>query len=50
MGTKERTIQEVARTAGTTSRTLRHYGAIGILSPSRIGANGYRFYDERALV
>ena len=42
-------IQEVARLAGTTSRTLRHYGDVGLLEPSRVGANGYRYYDERAL-
>jgi len=42
-------IQEVARLAGTTSRTLRHYGDVGLLPPSRVGANGYRYYDERAL-
>src|SRR5512144_2469819 len=46
----EWSIHEVARSAGTTSRTLRHYGEIGLLSPSRIGANRYRYYDERALV
>lgn len=46
----ERSIQEVARAAGTTSRTLRHYDRVGILPPSRIGSNGYRYYDERALV
>ena len=39
-----------ARSAGTTSRTLRHYGAVGLLEPSRIGGNGYRYYDEEALV
>ena len=43
-------IQEVARLAGTTSRTLRHYGDLGLLPPSRIGANGYRYYDDAALV
>lgn len=43
-------IQEVARIAGTTSRTLRHYDDIGLLPPSRIGSNGYRYYDRRALV
>ena len=43
-------IQEVARLAGTTSRTLRHYAAVGLLEPSRIGANGYRYYDGAALV
>ena len=43
-------ISEVARHAGTTSRTLRHYGDMGLLQPSRIGANGYRYYDEGTLV
>ncbi|MDQ0576885.1 MerR family transcriptional regulator [Agromyces albus] len=43
-------IQEIAKLAGTTSRTLRHYDDIGLLAPSRIGGNGYRYYDERALV
>ncbi|RSD19976.1 MerR family transcriptional regulator [Amycolatopsis eburnea] len=46
----EWSIQDIARSAGTTSRTLRHYGAVGLLEPSRIGGNGYRYYDERALV
>lgn len=43
-------IQEVARIAGTTSRTLRHYDDIGLLPPSRIATNGYRHYDEQSLV
>jgi DNA-binding transcriptional MerR regulator len=42
-------IQEIARLASTTSRTLRHYGDVGLLRPSRIGSNGYRYYDEQAL-
>ena len=42
-------IQEIARLAGTTSRTLRHYGDVGLLEPSRIGTNGYRYYDGPAL-
>src|SRR5690625_2406989 len=46
----EWSIQEIARHAGTTSRTLRHYDDLGIVRPSRIGANGYRYYDEAALV
>ncbi|MFI0828986.1 MerR family transcriptional regulator [Streptomyces roseolus] len=46
----EWSIQEIARKAGTTSRTLRHYGELGLLEPSRIGANGYRYYDQAALV
>lgn len=43
-------IQEIAKLAGTTSRALRHYDDIGLLEPSRIGANGYRYYDRAALV
>ncbi|MFF3065462.1 MerR family transcriptional regulator [Oerskovia sp. NPDC057915] len=43
-------IQEIARLAGTTSRTLRHYDDIGLLAPSRVGHNGYRYYDGPALV
>jgi DNA-binding transcriptional MerR regulator len=35
-------IQDVARLAHTTSRTLRHYDDIGLLVPSRVGGNGYR--------
>lgn len=46
----EWSIQQIARTAGTTSRTLRHYDEIGLVRPSRIGSNGYRHYDEQALV
>ncbi|MEU9994831.1 TipAS antibiotic-recognition domain-containing protein [Streptomyces sp. NPDC050848] len=46
----EWSIQEIAKKAGTTSRTLRHYGELGLLEPSRIGANGYRYYDQAALV
>jgi MerR family transcriptional regulator, thiopeptide resistance regulator len=46
----EWSIQEIAKMAGTTSRTLRHYGELGLLEPSRTGANGYRYYDQEALV
>ncbi len=46
----EYSIQEVARAAGTTSRTLRHYDDVGLIPPSRIGRNGYRYYDNAALI
>ena len=46
----EWSIHQIARAAGTTSRTLRYYGEVGLLTPSRIGSNGYRFYGEDALV
>lgn len=46
----EWSIQDLAKAAGTTSRTLRHYGQLGLLPPSRIGTNGYRYYDQNSLV
>ena len=49
MSNRDWSIQEIARLSGTTSRTLRHYGEIGLLAPSRIGINGYRYYGETAL-
>ena len=49
MSNRDWSIQEIARLSGTTSRTLRHYGELGLLAPSRIGTNGYRYYDEAAL-
>lgn len=48
-GDAEYGISEVARLAGTTSRALRHYDQVGLLAPSRVGANGYRYYDQPAL-
>lgn len=50
MNTGDWSIQQIARLAGTTSRALRHYGDIGLLAPSRIGVNGYRYYDRDSLV
>jgi DNA-binding transcriptional MerR regulator len=46
----EWSIQDLARSAGTTSRTLRHYGELGLLAPSRVARNGYRYYDQDSLV
>ena len=43
-------IQQIAKLAGTTSRTLRHYDEIGLLTPTGVGSNGYRRYDSVALV
>jgi MerR family transcriptional regulator, thiopeptide resistance regulator len=43
-------IQDVARLAGISSRTLRHYDAIGLLVPARVGSNGYRYYDRPQLL
>lgn len=46
----EWSIQDISRFAGTTSRTLRHYGEVGLLPPSRVGPNGYRYYDQDCLL
>lgn len=43
-------IAEVARSAGVSSRTLRHYDAIGLLPATAVGEGGLRRYDDRALV
>src|SRR5689334_9215531 len=43
-------IQEVARMSGVTARTLRHYDDIGLLPPSEVGGNGYRYYDREQLL
>ncbi|MCX4524730.1 MULTISPECIES: MerR family transcriptional regulator [unclassified Streptomyces] len=42
-------IGELAEAAGTTARALRHYEQAGLISSAR-ASNGYRVYDERALV
>ncbi|MFC7407183.1 MerR family transcriptional regulator [Georgenia alba] len=50
MDATEWSIHEVTRATGVTSRTLRHYDQIDLLSPTRTGAGGLRYYDEDALV
>ncbi|MBR6528840.1 MAG: MerR family transcriptional regulator [Firmicutes bacterium] len=42
-------INELAKLTGMTTRTLRYYDEIDLLKPSRIGENGYRFYDSKDL-
>jgi len=44
------TVKQLSKLAGVTPRTLRHYDAIGLLKPSRIGDNGYRYYAEESLL
>ena len=38
-------IKEIADLAGVSTRTLRYYDEIGLLTPASIGENGYRYYD-----
>lgn len=44
------TVKQVAALSGITARALRHYDQVGLLKPTRVGANGYRYYDEAALL
>ncbi|GEM_PF-6521113 len=40
----------LAQKTNLSKRTLRYYEQIGLLKPSAIEANGYRYYDESAVV
>jgi MerR family Zn(II)-responsive transcriptional regulator of zntA len=42
-------VSELARQAGVTANTVRHYTRIGLLKPLRNPENGYQIYDEIAL-
>ena len=44
------TVQQLSRLAGVSRRTLHYYDEIGLLKPSRVGDNGYRYYGEEALL
>lgn len=43
----EYTVQQLAKLAGVTSRTLRYYDEIGLLKPARVNASGYRIYGAK---
>jgi DNA-binding transcriptional MerR regulator len=44
------TVKQLSKLAGVTPRTLHHYDEIGLLKPSRVGDNGYRYYGEECLL
>jgi DNA-binding transcriptional MerR regulator len=44
------TVKQLADVAGVTPRTLHYYDQIGLLRPSVIGNNGYRYYGEEAVL
>src|SRR5512147_2760804 len=44
------TVKQLSKLAGVTPRTLHHYDEIGLLKPSRVGDNGYRYYGEESLL
>jgi DNA-binding transcriptional MerR regulator len=43
-------IKDLSRLAGITPHTLHYYDEIGLLKPTRVGANGYRYYGEEILL
>ena len=44
------TVKKLAKLAGVSVRTLHYYDEIGLLKPSSVGGNGYRHYEEEALL
>ena len=44
-----KTVQEIAKLAHVSVRTLHHYDAIGLLKPTAVTEAGYRLYDDAAL-
>ncbi|MFQ3673440.1 MAG: MerR family transcriptional regulator [Aggregatilineales bacterium] len=44
------TVKQLANLAGVSVRTLHHYEEIGLLKPTHIGSNRYRYYDEAAVL
>ena len=44
------TVKQLSKLAGITPRTLHYYDEIGLLKPSRVGDNGYRYYGDEALL
>jgi len=47
---KAYTVRQLAGMAGVTVRTLHHYDAVGLLSPSTRTSAGYRLYREEDLL
>lgn len=43
-------VGELARRVGLTSKALRHYDRLGLLTPARVSDDGYRWYDESQVV
>ncbi len=44
------TVKQLADLAGITVRTLHYYDQIGLLEPTSLGENSYRYYGEEALL
>lgn len=46
----EYTVKQLSDLAGISVRTLHFYDEIGLLAPTRVGDNGYRYYAEPAVL
>ena len=44
-----KTVKEVSHLSGVSIRTLHYYDKIGLLKPTIVAENGYRYYDGTAL-
>lgn len=44
------TVKQLSDLATVSVRTLHYYDEIGLLNPSKVGENGYRYYDDSALL
>lgn len=50
LGNTVYTVSQLSRLTGITVRTLHYYDEIGLLKPTAVGANSYRYYGEDALL
>ncbi len=44
------TVKQLSELADVSVRTLHYYDEIALLTPSKVGANGYRYYDDAAVL
>ncbi len=44
------TVKQLSNLAGVSVRTLHYYDEIGLLKPSSIGENGYRYYGDKEIL
>jgi DNA-binding transcriptional MerR regulator len=44
------TVKQLSDLANVSVRTLHYYDEIGLLHPSKIGTNSYRYYDDAAVL
>ena len=43
-------VKQLSTLAGVTPRTLHYYDEIGLLKPSQVKDNGYRYYGDEAMM